>query len=1089
MAKILGLDIGTNSVGWALIDDTNQTIINSGVRIFSEGVQEINTEKEASKNALRRMARQVRRLIERKMRRSNTLLNALIDLHLLPENDKQRKSCWYRNPYDLRKKALSSQLTLHEFGRALYHLNKRRGFKSNRKSDSTSPDTDQDTGVVINGITTLKNEIQASGARTMGEYFASLNPHEKRIRNRYASRDLYKEEFELLWTEQKKYHANILTDNAKERIHKIIFNQRPLRSQRSAIGFCTFEQSADGKMGKRRAAMSSLLAQECRMLQTVNNLRILGGKRQTEEQQILTEDEREKLIRYLDANKVLEFVSYEDVLKNNKKRGTLRKTTWYDILGLSPEIEYKCNFDKVLGNKTKVEFIEKLGAEFIASQDEARLEEYHHVLRYADDNVWLMSYVQSKWDITPEQAEQFVKIRLEDGYSSLSTKALKKIVPFLREGYRYDQACEQAGYHHSYTQQAALQNSIGRISSVLPSLRNPIVMVALTQVRHVVNELIEYYGKPDCIRIELARQLKMPRDKRIAMENDNKKREKLYSGYRNELLKEFPQWTKITKQDIERYTLWKEQKEMCIYTGEQISVQRLFGHDIDIDHILPYSRTLDDSYMNKVVCVRNANATKGNSITYEAFGGNAEKYANILERTKGLPHPKAARFKIKDLRSRLGELPEYEGKIAPNEEIGGFIHRQLTDTAYISRETKKLMETILPRKDIQVSNGQATALIRHLWGLNSILHNTQESGTTPALKNREDHRHHAVDAMVIALTTPGMLRQLSTLHAQNKLFYASSKRTEDDTLLPWKGFRDHAQQSVAAILVSHKFSGKVRGKMHEETFYGKIFKPSAGASHQEQYVVRKSLSALTATQVLAIVDDKVRAIVLQRLQEWGVDTSKGKFTIPRKAFEAPLYMTASAGKVAPCIKSVRVGVPSNTMKLLKSRVQHHGETLPFAVYVEPGNNHHYSIFRSRKGKKDVQTGEIMSLVDAYGWIKAGNTPIRKIYTKDPSAEFLYSLQKNEMFLWGVHPDTLEFEVGKKHKIVKKELYPLLQRQLYRIQKISQGKIDFRLHLLSGSDDVEVESDSESNTYQMTKGPSLVQGCKVVISPAGFLRLT
>jgi CRISPR-associated endonuclease Csn1 len=259
----LGLDIGSKSIGWAVVESgENHKITDMGVRVFPEGVDRDTKGLEKSKNATRREARGARRTRQRRTDRKKRLIRTLRGAALLPENRDELRSLFETNPYEWRKKGLDEELDRYAFGRVLYHLSQRRGFKSNRKSGKARED-----GVVIKAANALQADMDAKESRTVGEYFAGLDPEQQRIRERYTFRSMYVREFDLLWAKQAEYHPGILTDNLYRKVRdEIIFFQRPLRPTDELIGACELEPQ------EKRCPRADWYARRFRLLQDVNNL-------------------------------------------------------------------------------------------------------------------------------------------------------------------------------------------------------------------------------------------------------------------------------------------------------------------------------------------------------------------------------------------------------------------------------------------------------------------------------------------------------------------------------------------------------------------------------------------------------------------------------------------------------------------------------------------------------------------------------------------------------------------------------------------------------------------------------------------------
>ncbi len=280
---ILGLDLGVQSVGWAMIDvDEGGNpcgIRRSGVRCFDSGVgseTEIASGKDESQNIKRRQMRQQRRQLWRRGRRLKKIFLLLQKAGLLPPGEtrtpQQRHELLKRLdaelsktylpandrvaghllPYRLRALALDQPLPPFAFGRALFHLAQRRGFLSNRKSAAKD---DEDSGDVKAGIADLWKKMKETEARTLGEYYSKLDPEDQRIRKRWTARQMYLDEFEEIWAAQSPHHP-ALTEVSKEQIHDAIFRQRPLKSQKGLIGTCELEpdcRRAAARIGRSSA--------------------------------------------------------------------------------------------------------------------------------------------------------------------------------------------------------------------------------------------------------------------------------------------------------------------------------------------------------------------------------------------------------------------------------------------------------------------------------------------------------------------------------------------------------------------------------------------------------------------------------------------------------------------------------------------------------------------------------------------------------------------------------------------------------------------------------------------------------------------
>jgi CRISPR-associated endonuclease Csn1 len=957
---ILGLDIGTSSIGWSLIEENHQKIINTGSVIFQEGVNRSPVGKEESLNATRRNAKQIRRQKFRKKQRKMLLMKLLQDLAWCPTDLVQLQEWQKLNPYELRALALDKPLTQLEIGRVLYHLSQRRGFKSSRKSG------DNDEGALYKGsegkrgITELEKAIQEGGFRTLGEYLASINPHEIRRRNRYTLRKMYEAEFELIWENQIKLQPKLIQNIDYQAIIKkhcspkyqrklldkdlkfflkdyIIYFQRGLKSQKGRVGKCTLEPK------KRRAPKSSLLFQEFRILDKLYSLRITGSGRTDSP---LTKEEFTKAFEVL----------------NKTKEKTIK-----DILKLCKLEGYNTNYpleDKIKGNTTAYELMKVFGKDWVmlSASEQNKIWE---VVYMADDNEWLEIYGQEKWNLSPENATKLKKVSFEKSYAELSHKALSRLVPSMKnEGLEYSSACQKLGYHHSQLiDNQAIKNTLLQEPK---NLRNPIVQQALYVLRKLVNQIIQEYAlKPDIIRVELARELKMKRVERENINSANKKAKDEHDRITKILLKEIPAFKKesdISREDIIKYKLWEECSNICPYTGKSINISQLYNGEFEIEHIIPYSRSLDDAFNNKTLCERSFNLRKGNLTPYELKEKgiiNEKEYDGMVERAKSFK--RNGKFNYNKFKKFLQKTVDDD-----------FVKRQLNDTAWIAKESKTWLSSICDK--VQISMGGATAELRHLWGLNSILN---KHGLN--LKNRDDHRHHALDALVVALTSPGMLQALSKNHEKG------IRTTERQFPLPWPNFRKDAQDALNQILVHQKRKNRPRGKLHDETFYGAVL--DRNGSHKRQgkdlyyFKVKKPLESLSPAQIDKIADPVIKKIVKERIRAMGENPDDKKFKIPSGCFNEPLYMYSKKGKKI-LIKKVSIhDVGSNKIQLREG------------VYVDSGSNHHIVIYQKPDGKRD---GKVVSLFEVVQRRKYKQPIINANVGADN--QFVMSLSINEMVL-------------------------------------------------------------------------------------------
>ncbi len=820
----LALDLGSTSLGWAMIrlDADNQpcAVIKAGVRIFSNGR---NPQDGSSLAVTRREARAMRRRRDRLLKRKARMMRTLIEYGFFPAEAMQRKTLETMNPFALRAKGLDEALTPAEFGRALFHINQRRGFKSNRKTDKK----DNDSGALKTAIGKVRKTIEAEGCRTIGEWLNKRDEAGLTVRARYHQDKVIKEdgkskidkyydlyidramiehEFDELWKKQAALNPVHFTEAACADLKDVLLHQRPLKPVKP--GRCTFMPDEE------RAPLALPSTQRFRMYQEVNNLRILrDGLREDS----LTLKQRDDLIAALE--------------ENSKRSFTQIKT----LLGVGGAVQF--NFEdpkrqELKGNTTSaiLSSVKHFGKAWFTF-DEAKQDAIVLQLVKEESEAKLVRWLQDETNIDDMHAEAIAKVGLPEGYGSLCAKALAKILPELRRDVvTYDKAVQAAGFeHHSNISASStgeilqfqslpyygqpLQRHVG-FGSNDPSdsdekrygkIANPTVHIGLNQVRVVVNALIKRYGHPSEVIVELARDLKQSKDQR-----DEESKRQAENQKRNKRLRDAIAGTlgiseeRVRRDDIEKMILWEELSfdpadRRCPYSGAQISVAMLLSNEVEVEHILPFSQTLDDSLNNKTVALRQANRVKGNRTPWDAFGAQAVAgfdYESILSRAEGMPKAKRYRFAEDGYQRWL-------------KDDAGFLARALNDTRHMSKVAFEYLKLICP--STRVIPGRMTAMLRAKFGLNDVLGLNGE-------KNRNDHRHHAVDACVIAVTDQSLLQRFAKASASAR--EQQLNRLVENMPLPWDTYRAHVQRAINAIWVSHKPDHSHEGAMHNDTAYG-----------------------------------------------------------------------------------------------------------------------------------------------------------------------------------------------------------------------------------------------------------------------------
>lgn len=976
----LGLDIGTNSIGWCAVtlDPEGRPcgVMDAGVRILTPNDEAGRDPKsKASLAATRRAARGARRRRDRFVRRRERLMAVLIEAGLMPADPKERKALEKLDPYWLRKEALDRPLELHEIGRALFHLNQRRGFKSNRIADS---DNDEKSAMK-QGSRALEAAIGKVGApRTLGEFLAKRHrrnsdghrekngvaPEPVRFRptseggknlyDFYPTRALIDDEFEKIWSRQERCQGDVLHDELKKKIKGLILDQRPLKPQ--IVGRCTLrpeEETAapygfDIDLGER-APKAHPLFQRFRVLQDVCQLRIV---RPGLKERCLTLPERDAITAAL-MHRSGNIVAFESLRKGLKLPDDARFN--YERSGrkgfppdqTATKLGAKKTFGKVwrsLPRDRQIEVVERV----LAVEDEADL----------------CAWLRSGFGLDGDTAERIADTRLPQGHGQFGRAALRELVAVMEtesveaadpetggiyeRPLTYDEAVDRIGRHHSdhrperraslrYYGEILARHVVSRPSAPAGSqerigrVPNPTVHIGLNQLRRIVNALIETYGPPREIAVELARELKLNKKRKDDLNRQNRENRDANDRRREELTNLGQADTHDNRLRLRLYDELPAAERVCVYSGTPISKQMLFGGGIEIDHILPHSKTLDDGFMNKVLCTRESNRRKGNRAPAHAWDGDERR--EIAERAERLFPKKAWRF-APDAMERF-------------EEQGGIAARHLTDTQHMSRLAKTYLEHVCERVD--ASPGRLTAMLRGRWGLNDLLPDHNYANVNQP-KNRKDHRHHAIDAFVLACTDRGLLNRIARESGRAEELDLDRLFPKDSFPVPFAGYREALDRRLKTTIVSHKPDHGIppgaqhdvrvtSGALLEATAYGLVDEEIDGKRYN--LVTRKPIQALQLSEVARVRDAGLRRDLIRVCDE-------------TKAAGGKLDEALSEFGQRVGIRRVRILKTEKSVKLVE-----HGNG--FRKAYSAGDNHCIEIYELSDG---MWQGEGVTVFDA-----------------------------------------------------------------------------------------------------------------------------
>jgi CRISPR-associated endonuclease Csn1 len=777
------------------------------------------------------------------------------------------------------------------------------------------------------------------------------NVHSK-LKNQVFYRQDYLDEFEKIWETQSKFHPE-LDEKLKAEVRDItIFYQRKLKSQKHLIGHCEFEK------GHKAIPKSSPLFQEFRIWQNLNN--IVVKNETTKEPFLLSEELKQQIakeLQFKDGITDIQLMAFCELKKGShsvnfkKIEGNRTNTALFKAFEKILEVE---GYDEL--DITKLDAIEVkkiIKTAFSDSEintdildfdptiqgndfDKQPYYQLWHLLYSAEEDEFLKKSLMSKFGFKENHIPFLLNVNLQADYGSLSAKAIKKVLPHLMDGQIYDQACTFSGYNHSssLTKEANDNRILKDTLDLLKknSLRNPVVEKILNQMINVINAIMEdpTMGKPDEIRVELARELKNNNEQRSEMTKAINKSTAEHDKIRQLLHTEFG-IHRVTRNDIIRYKLWKETDGISLYTGKPIEPSKLFSKEYDIEHIIPKSRLFDDSFSNKTICERQLNIDKSNKTAYSFLHEklSPEEFDQFEKRVKSL-FGKISRTKQNKLLMADNEIPE------------GFIDRQLRETQYIAKKAKEILLEV--SRNVTATIGSVTDKLREDWELVDIMKELNwdkyhklgltkiEEGKNGERLNkiqdwtkRNDHRHHAMDAITVAFTKPAYIQYLNNLNARNKedkkstvIYGIETKYLERDKnnklrfKKPMPHFREEAKKQLKSILISYKAKNKVvtknknitkkysgthskiqltpRGQLHKETVYGKL----------QQYATKeeKVNANFTGEHINKVTKKQYREALLTRLTENDNDPKKA-FTGKNALAKNPIYLDTEKTDAVP----------------------------------------------------------------------------------------------------------------------------------------------------------------------------------------------
>lgn len=1049
----LGLDIGIGSVGWAVLrnqpNGEPDRIQDLGVRIFDKAEQ---PKTGASLAAPRRDARSARRRLRRHRHRLERIRYLMEQRGIMPVADIQAMYAaggFQKSPYQLRAEALDRPLTKEEAVRVLIHLAQRRGYKSNSTAEAAKDE--KETGKVKTAIEENRRCMAEHGYRTVGEMmyrderFWQKHPDGTRYHQTRNKAEDYRftveraaivDEVRQIFAAQRRLGTVWMDEDMETAYLSILESQRSFDEGPGGdspfsggigerVGACTFEPD------EKRAAKATYTFEYFKLLQDLNRMRLTGMGMPPEP---LDDEQREVLksaalrsasLSYGQIRKKLNLdddVFFNDLYYGEKTKEEAEKRKW-------PQMQ---SYHKL---RTA---LDKVGKGAIGTLTEEQLNAVATILTECKSDAKRIAALREA-GIPPQFDEALLPLSFSK-YGSLSVRAMQKLIPLLEEGLRYDEACTRVYGDHRGLRPEQRKNRLSLTD--MEEITNPVVRRAVSQTIKVINAVVRTYGPPDVVRIELAREMSRTFDERRKMEKRqddnraaNERAKDQIAEYKGD---------HATGLDIVKFKLYREQDGVCLYSGQNLDIARLFEPGYaDVDHIIPYSRCFDDSYQNKVLVLASENRQKGNRLPYEYFGQDEARWHGYEVRVENLIHNYRKRQKL--LKRRLTE-----------EESTGFIDRNLKDTQYITRAVYNLIrdhlafaESNYRKKPVQAVNGAVTAMLRGRWGVQKI---------------REDgDLHHCLDAAVIAATTPGLVQRLTAYNkhretwerspagyvdpATGEMIELPQEARRDPFPKPWERFRQELEarldpidprhqidllkletyesdEEIKPVFVSRMPNHKVTGAAHAETI--RSCKGGDGFTVTKTPLTNLKLNKFGEIEGYynPASDTLLYDALLARLKDFGGDGAK--------AFAQPFYKPKKDGTPGPRVDKVKICEKATVGLPVRDGIAANGSMVRIDVfYVEDDGYYFVPIYVADTKKESLPNKAVV----AY-----------KAYSE-------WKEMKDENFIFSLYPGDLvriQSRKGIKLNLAKggtgeKEIVRQEGMYYYRGSDISTGAISVSSH--------------------------------------------
>ena len=1047
----LGLDIGIASIGWAVLgndeDGTPNRIIDLGVRVFESAEVQKTGESLA---APRRDARSARRRLRRHRHRLERIRYLLVQQGVLTQEEMTHlydKSDMV-SPYQLRTEGLDRLLNAQEFSKVLIHLAQRRGYQSNSTAEEAK--NEKENGVIKSAILENQQRMEQGGYRTIGEmmyrdgaFWETINGIRYHCTRNKAGdyrftvdRASILAEVSLLFEAQRRLGSPWASVEMEDAYTAILSSQRsfdegpggdsPFRKGiADRVGNCTLEPT------EQRAAKADVTFERFKLLQDLNHMRLVDNNGSHP----LTPQQRD----------LLETAAFHTA---NLTYGQLRKK-----LGLSDEVRFaglyygtdpiekaeKRKWAQMQSYHKIRTALDKVSKDAFRPLTQDQLDAIGEILTAYKADAARIEHLQSA-GIPKEYHNALLSLSFSK-YGKLSCCAMRKLIPLLQQGMRYDEACREI-YQDHRTKEASERKQRLSLNDI-DEITNPVVRRAVSQTIKVVNAVVRIYGNPDAVRIELAREMSHSFDERNKMKKRQEDGRQENEQVKAQIL-ETKAGDRVTGLDIVKFKLYREQDGVCLYSGKGLDLQRLYEPGYaDVDHIIPYSRCFDDSYSNKVLVLASENRQKGNCTPYEYFGENEQRWHEFSVRVGA---------SVRDFKKRQKLLNTSFGE----EQGKDFIQRNLNDTQHITRIVYNYLRNNLEFADsayakapVQAVNGAVTAMLRGRWGIEKM--------------RGDGDLHHCKDAVVIAATSRSMVQRLTNYYKEEERLFMGKNNFVDPATgevltrkefqqrfapkfpQPWDRFREELEarldpidpmeavmalhlstyepeKEIAPVFVSHMPKHTVTGAAHEETIRGKT---------ETGTVVKTALTSLKLDKNGEIegyynpqTDPRLYQALVERLKKFGGDGAK--------AFAEPFYKPKKDGTPGPRVDKVKIERKSSLSVPTDRGVADNGRMVRIDVFRVPDDGYYFVPIYVADTKKGILPSKA---------VVAGKSP--EAWKQMKPEHFLFSLFKGDLIYVesrkGISLALAEKATGEKTTQVKSGLFYFCGAD------ISTGSIGMEIH--------------------------------------------